>query len=769
MSDPETELPNKERSNTALPSEELVLDYINSCVSPPSVRDIARALKLPQELRAPLRRMIRQMAENGTIARQEGRRVAAPDQLPEVTVLEITGFDDQGDCMAVAPSNTKDEAPEIRVLLSKKAGRAPAIGQSILARLAKTGPNHYEARIIRLLDRQQKRMFGVVTKTSKGFRLAPAERGKRDSITIQSSPDTSKNSGGINWQDGDLVEAELMPSRGYMGKTARVIRTLGPADERGAFSALALAEFNIRHSFPDDVIAEADALKAPNAKGREDLRSLSLVTIDGADARDFDDAVYAETLDNGGWRLLIAIADVSHYVRPDSPLDTEARRRGNSVYLPDMVVPMLPEAISNDLCSLRPLEDRAAMVAEVIITAEGNKTEHRIFRALIRSHARLTYDQVQSVYEGTHDEDDIGVGHGVLHNLFAAWRALDIARQEREPLALNMKERRVVMDESGQAVAISQRSQNEAQRLIEDFMITANVVAAEILIAGKRPCVFRVHDQPDPKKADSLYDLAKTVGANFTKGQVLRPHHFNAILRHVRDSDDELMVNEAVLRSQAKAIYSIDNIGHFGLSLRNYAHFTSPIRRYADLLVHRALVDNFATTKAPKDGLNGMAGESIAEICQHISETESNAAGAERRTIDRFAASLFSSRVTDIVDGTIAGITGFGAFVRLEDGTADGFLPLSGLPDDYYNLDAAGQVLTGRHTGWSFTTGTKLKVQILEVTPISGGILLGWEEGGIPNDRSSNSRRKQSTPSAGKGRHHKSARGNKKSGKRKRR
>ena len=729
-------------SEIELPSRETVLDFINSCSAPPTVRDIARAFKLPQEMRAPLRRMLREMSDNGDIARKEGRRVAAPDQLPEVTVLEVTSFDDNGDCLARPTAESTGKDPEIRVLLSKKSGRAPSVGQTILARLARIGPANYEARIIRVLERHQKRMFGVVTDGGKGFRLAPAERGKRDAFNLQTSTDAP-------CKIGDLVEAEMSPSRGYMGKSARVIRNLGPADQNGAFSALALAEFNIRHVFPEDVVAEADALKAPNAKGREDIRALPLVTIDGADARDFDDAVYAEPLDGGAWRLLVAIADVSHYVRPNTPLDVEARLRGNSVYLPDMVIPMLPEAISNDLCSLRPLEDRAAMVAEITINDDGAKVGHRIFRALINSSARLTYDGVQAVYEGTMDETDLGVPHGVLHNLFAAWQSLNKARQERQPLALNLKERRVVLDGDGNAIGISQRSQNEAQRLIEDFMITANVAAAETLIAAKHPCVFRVHDSPDPKKADTLRDLAKSVGANFAKGQVLRPKHFNAILNHVRDTPDELMVNEAVLRSQAKAVYSVENIGHFGLSLRNYAHFTSPIRRYADLLVHRALVDTSAGSTSPKDGLNGMAFENIADICQNISETEANAAGAERRTIDRFAAALFASKVKEVVDGIVVGITGFGVFVRLEDGAADGFLPLNGLPDDYYNLDAAGQILEGRHNGWAFSTGMRLRVQVMEVTPVSGGILLQWVEGGMPDDQAK--RRKKQVHSRGRG------------------
>ena len=713
----------QDQTKADLPDEAAIIEFINSCPTPPSPRDIARAFKLPADQRAPLRRMLREMAEAGKIDRREGRRVATPDQLPEVTVLELVSFDDNGDGLARPAAIYDGDLPEIRVILSRKAGRAPAIGQTILARLARTGPGHYEARIIRALERQQQRLFGVVETAAKGLMLVPAERGKRHPVSLQSFTDLPCNA-------GDLVEAEMVSSRGYLGKTARTIRNLGPVDQKGAFSALALAEFGIRHVFPEPVLAESRGLKVPPAKGRSDLRDVPLVTIDGADARDFDDAVFAEPMDDGGWRLLVAIADVAHYVRPGSALDEEARRRGNSVYLPDLVVPMLPEGISNDLCSLRPDEDRAAMVAEINIDKDGKRTEFSIYRALIRSHARLTYDQVQSVFEGSLDEADVGVGHGILHNLFGAWRSLDRARHEREPLALNLKERRVVMNEDGEAIAISQRSQSESQRLIEDFMITANVAAADSLIGARQTCVFRVHDSPDPKKTDSLFELAATIGTPFAKGQVLRPRQFNSLLAKVADTSDEMMVNEAVLRSQAKAVYSTDNIGHFGLSLRNYAHFTSPIRRYSDLLVHRALIDAASAKKPPDDGQNGLPAEQIAEICIHISETEASAAAAERRTIDRFAAALFTKRLRNVVEGVIVGITGFGAFVRLEDGAADGFLPLAGLPDDFYDLDAAGRCLTGRHSGWSFTVGTALKVQVEEVTPISGGILLRWMEGG---------------------------------------
>ena len=733
----------------ALPDDATLIDYINSCPHPPRPRDIARAFNLDAELRPALRRRLRDLAQTGYLNAPHQRPATKVGTLAEISVLEILGFDDDGNGQA-RPIDVNAPDIDICVRLSRREGHAPAIGQQILARLTQIGPSHYEARIIRVLDRQPKHIFGIAVVTGKTsrdknasgkntsgkqFTLQPATRGKPDHLNLLVPV-------GLDIKDGDFVEAAIQSGRGSFNKSARIIANLGNSTQSGAFSALALAEFNIRHEFPDAAIREAESLKTPPVKGRRDLRQTPFVTIDGADARDFDDAVYAEPADDGGWRLMVAIADVSYYVQPKSALDQEARLRGNSVYLPDRVVPMLPEAISNDLCSLRPHEDRAAMVADIIIHKNGQRQTFAIDRALIKSHARLNYDQVQAVYDGTLDEADCAAPHGALHSLFGAWRALTIDRTKRAPLALNLKERHVIMTEDNAPVRIEQRSQNEAQRLIEDFMIAANVAAADRLIAAKSLCVFRVHGTPDPKKAATLTKLAEVVGANFTTGQVLRPHHFNQILQAADGTADMITINEAVLRSQAKAIYSIDNIGHFGLALRNYAHFTSPIRRYADLLVHRALNDAATKSDHPKDGLGGILPDQMAEICKHISETEANAAAAERRTIDRFAAAFFETRIGETVSGVIVAITSFGAFVRIDDGAADGLLPLHALSDDFYDYNQSTERLEGRHTGWVFAAGDELKVKITEVTAVSGGILLDWVDGGRI-DKSST--RKQAT------------------------
>ena len=730
-------------SPDGLPEDSAILEFIDGCDAPPSVKEVARAFSLPQEARAPLRRRLRALAEQGRIAKQPGRRVAAPDHLPEVTVLIVRKIDRDGTMLAVPAIETAGPAPSVRLMPEKRTGRAARVGQQVLARLRRISGVRYKGRIMRILDSAPRRLFGTVVAGRGGLILQQADRGARDTITLE-------RNGDMPAAEGDLVEAELLPRRGYLGKTARIIDNLGPADAPGAFSALALAELDIPHVFPDAAIAETDAMKVPSPRGRTDLRDRPFVTIDGADARDFDDAVHAEPLENSGWRISVAIADVAHYVRPGSALDTEARRRGNSVYLPDRVVPMLPEALSNDLCSLRPNEPRAAMVVEMVVDDAGNMLQFVFMRAVIRSAARLTYDQVQAWHDGTMQADEFGADEAWLRNLFGAWQALDTARQAREPLALNLKERRVLLDDDGVPAAIVQRAQSGSQRLIEDYMVAANVAAAQALIRAKRPCVFRVHDRPDPERADGLHDLASAVGAKLARGQVLRPHHFNTILAHVGGTPDEKMINEAVLRSQAKAVYSIDNIGHFGLALRDYAHFTSPIRRYSDLLAHRALIDMLAAGSAPRDGLGGVVAPDLVDVCAQISETESRAAAAERRTTDRFAAALFAGQAGNVVDGVVSGVTGSGAFISLGDGAADGFLPIRSLPDDYYVIDDAGMRMRGRHHGLSVAVGDKMDVLVVEVTPISGGILLAYVGGG---SEGGGARRRGKSGTKGGGKH----------------
>ena len=669
------------------------------------------------------------MARKGDAGAKRGRRNkirngkgAGRGELPPVTVLDIAEITDDGDGTGVPVEERLDKEVEITVLAERRQGRTFSQGDRVLAKLARTGPGRYEARVIRKLERHRSTVFGTVAKGRGGFLLEPAERNARGVFDLEPADRKTPFAG------GDLVEAEVPRAGGYGRKRARVTRNLGPASAPGAFSALAIAEFGIRHVFPEEVLAEAEMARKPTLGKRTDLRGIPLVTIDGADARDFDDAVFAEPLPDGGHRLLVAIADVAQYVAEGGALDTEAALRGNSVYFPDRVVPMLPEALSNGLCSLVPGEDRACLAVEMEIGSDGRKTGHRFLRGLMRSHARLTYDAVEDYHNGGTAPE--GVGAGALDALFAAYGRLAEARRERGALELDLPEKRVRFDDAGEPVAIDRKHQSASQKLIEEFMILANVSAAETLEEADRLCVFRAHEPPAAEKIDALHQLARAMGLSFPKGQVVRPRNFNALLDQARgkgDAGDLALLNETVLRSQSQADYRISNPGHFGLALRRYAHFTSPIRRYADLMVHRQIIALLENRKT------GPEREAAAETAGAVSMTERQAAAAERRTVDRYAARLMADHAGRTVEGRVVSVAAFGAFVEIEDSGAEGLLPLARLPrHEYYDADPLRGVITGENSGWRLRTGDTVTVAIEDVDPLKATLTLSYRDSGEP-------------------------------------
>jgi ribonuclease R len=539
--------------------------------------------------------------------------------------------------------------------------------------------------------------------------------------------------------DGELVVARGDVRRGFGPPRVRIVERLGPADAPGAFSLLTIAAFEIPSEFPPAAVEEATAAPIPGTAGRSDLRDLALVTIDGADARDFDDAVWAEPdpdpANAGGWHIIVAIADVAWYVKVGSALDTEASRRGNSVYFPDSVVPMLPEALSNGLCSLKPGEDRACLAAHLWIDRSGRKRQHRFERALMRSAARLTYEAVQAAHDGG---GDIPVVPDRLAALYGAFAVLDQARAVRGALALDLPEHKVTLDAERRPVAIVRQQRLDSHRLIEEFMILANVAAAEELEARRRPCVYRVHDLPDPDKVDALRDLLAEMGLPgiaLAKGERLRPELFNRVLGRAANTPEAPLINDLVLRAQAQAVYSPRNIGHFGLALARYAHFTSPIRRYADLLVHRALVGELALSPAE-----------LEAIAAHISATERRAAAAERAALERYRAALYGNAIGTVFEGRITGIARFGLFVTVPDSGADGLLPISSLPSDYYTHDIRRHRLVGRHSRRVFALGDAASVRLREADPVSGRLLFGFYDEGPSPPRPTTDGRRSPTP-----------------------
>lgn len=719
-----------------LPSKDEILAYLKEHPRDRDKRQLARVFKLRGADRVALRDMLREMRRDGLIEDKGRRRMSTPDHLPSVTVLRVTELDEDGDLLAKpAGSEDDDQAPLIILAKGSARTKAPSQGDLILARLSRQDDGSYRAQIIRVLDHQVRRVLGLYEVGPAGGRLRPCDKKARDDYLL-----AKENAAGA--EPGELVLTELLPKpRGrQLGlRAVKVIERLGGFSAPGAFSLIAIHEQGLPNVFPAQALAEAKAAKAAPLKGREDLRKLPLITIDGADARDFDDAVYAAADDDpanpGGHHVVVAIADVAHYVRPGSALDREARHRGNSTYFPDRVVPMLPEALSNGWCSLVPDEDRSCLGVEMWFDAVGNKTRHRFFRALMRSAARTTYEQVQAIQDKVQDKavDDASPElRQRVAALYAAFASLNEARDRRGTLDLDLPERQVILDEAGQISDIATRVRHDSHRLIEEFMIAANVAAAEELERRSQPCMYRVHEPPDPEKLAALREVLRGFDLSLPPGQVLRPKQLTALLHKVADHPGAALVNEMVLRSQSQAVYAPDNQGHFGLALRRYAHFTSPIRRYADLLVHRGLISGLGLGN---DGLGPDDGAAFEEIGAEISACERRAAVAERSTVDRFCAAFLADRIGEAAAGRIRGVTRFGLFVNLDHSGADGLLLAKDLADDYYRFDEKAQALIGERWGRSYRLGQPIAVKIIEASPISGSIRLSLDEDHESNER----------------------------------
>jgi len=622
------------------------------------------------------------------------------------------------------PVAWKEDTPPPPIRVAQEAvATALGVGERALAELKAQDGGSYEARVIRTLAAAPDRVLGIYRKIHDGGRLEPTDRRMKTEFRISLAH--AKGA-----QDGEIVLCEAMPGRRLGLPEARVIERIGDSTHPRAISLIAISDHGIPIEFPQPAIAEAEAARPVGLQGREDLRQIPLITIDGIDARDFDDAVFAEpdTKRAGFWHAVVAIADVSWYVRPGSALDRAAQRRGNSVYFPDRVVPMLPEALSNELCSLKPAVERACMAVHLTIDGEGRLIEHRFVRGLMRSAARLTYEQVQHARDGRPDDTTGPLLEPVIKPLYGVFQLLDRARQKRGALELDLPERKVVLGEDGKVLRIEPRARLDSHKLIEELMILANVAAAETLERLRQPCMYRVHDAPDPAKLAALREFLRGLGVpglSLAKGQVVRPHHFNAVLRKAADTPYGPLINQLVLRGQAQAVYSPKNLGHFGLALRRYAHFTSPIRRYSDVLVHRALI---AGLRLGDGGLPPVDPEQFAETAAHISDTERRAAAAERDALARYAALYLVDRVGGEFEGRVNGVTRAGLFVTLSETGADGLVPMRNLGDDFYIHDEARHRLVGRRWGRSFTIGDPVRVRLAEANAVTGSLLFALAE-----------------------------------------
>ncbi|RAZ89926.1 ribonuclease R [Mesorhizobium hawassense] len=702
------------------PSRDEILRYIAENPDRSGKREIAKAFALRGDDRVWLKDILRDLQDEGLL-NKERKRLTRAGAVPHVAVLDIFGRDDDGVLLAHPSEYTgAGSPPVIAIRVSRGAGGpAPGIGDRVLAKTFPTddpsGPG-YTGRVMKIFEKRSDAVLGVFRVLKDGtFRIEPVERRQPELIVDKEFQNGARN--------GDLVEVEPARASRFGLPRAKVLAVLGSLSSEKAVSMIAIHAHDIPHVFPADVIAEADAVKPATLDHREDWRDLPLVTIDPADAKDHDDAVFAtpdtDEKNSGGVIVTVAIADVAAYVRYGTPLDREALKRGNSVYFPDRVVPMLPERISNDLCSLREGEDRPAIAVRMTFSSEGRKLRHSFHRVMMKPAAKLAYPQAQAAIDGVPDDKTRPILDGVLKPLWDAYGVLKRGRDSRQPLELDLPERKILLKPDGTVDRVIVPERLDAHKLIEEFMIQANVAAAETLEGKKEPLVYRIHDAPSLAKQESLREFLHTLSLSLARGAQMRPSQFNGILERVRGADNEALVNEVVLRSQSQAEYSPKNIGHFGLNLRRYSHFTSPIRRYADLIVHRGLI---AALGLGPGGLTQQEADRLEEVAALISATERRAMAAERDTVDRLIAAYLAERVNDTFDARISGVTKAGLFVQLPQYGADGFIPVSTLGGDYYIYDETARSLFGERSGKGYQLADRVEVRLVEVAPMAGAM-----------------------------------------------
>lgn len=709
-----------------LPTREELVEFISQSSGKVGKREIARAFGIRGGEKIYLKQLLKELEDEGVLDRKK-KNLSNAEELPSVMVVDIRERDRDGEFLAfpVEWDSSKGEQPRFVVTSYRnpKGKRpAPGIGNRVLLHIDKTTKskdNTYSGKIIKVLKKERSVTLGLFRANASGggFFVPVQKKDRGKEIPINPGDENGA-------QDGDLISITLVKAGRFGIPHARVKERLGSIKSERSVSLIAIHAHNIPFDFPQEVLSEAENMGSASMYHRADWRNLPFITIDPPDAKDHDDAVFA-TLDPnpenpGGFIISVAIADVAYYVRPGSALDREALRRGNSVYFPDRVVPMLPERISNNLCSLRPQEDRPALAVQFVAGADGKIRKSSFHRIMMRSVAKLSYEQAQAAIDGRPDDTTSPILETILKPLWQAYHCVKQMRDKRSPLDLELPERKIILDSDGQVARVVVPPHLEAHKLIEEFMIQANVAAAEFLEKSSIPLIYRIHEEPSFEKMRSLSDVLASIGLKIPKQSVLRPFLFNRILAAVKNTKHELFINEIVLRSQSQAEYSSENIGHFGLNLHHYAHFTSPIRRYSDLVVHRGII---RALKAGEGALPiSVSKQDLAEISTLISAAERRAMAAERETIERLIAYFLADHIGATFDGIIAGVTKVGLFVRLLETGADGFVPANSLGRDYYAFHEKSMSLIGEHSNESFQLGDKVTVRLAEVVPAAGAI-----------------------------------------------
>ncbi len=683
-----------------LPDREAILRFVAEAGADVGRREIARAFGLRGEERVALKALLREMEAEGLLAAGPGRSYHRAGGLPKVTVLKVVAAD--GGRVQAVPERWAGEGAPPRVAVDSRRVRL-ALGDRVLARIAEEGQG-FRASPIKRLKRGETEVLGIARSINGQLRLVPVDRRLRHDFAISAEAPV---------RVGELLKAEVRGSGARA--VAHVTERLGDPFADRSLSLIEIHAKGLPHRFSAEALAEAAAAAGLPLGPREDWRHLPFLTLDPPDARDHDDAVQAEPLPDGGHLLRVAIADVSFFVRPGSVLDREAFTRGNSVYFPDRVVPMLPEALSAGACSLKAGADKAVLACELHLGARGTVRRFSFHRAVIRVAANLAYEEAQAIVDS-----GAGAMLPLLSPLWAAWRALDVARRRRAPLELDLPEARVVLDAAGNVADVSVRERLDAHRVIEEMMIAANVAAARQLERKKAPVMYRDHEPPSRDKLLALRDYLETFGLPLALGQVITPALFNRVLERARGHEEAQAIAEQVLRTQTQAYYGPANTGHFGLALGSYAHFTSPIRRYADLLVHRALV---AALGLGEGGLPEGAGRRFAAIGDHISMTERRAMEAERDTLARYIAAHLHRREGQTVTVRVTGVQKFGLFATVDGLGGDGLLPVSALGPEHFWFDEAARALESETSGTRYRVGQRLEVTIASADPATGAVL----------------------------------------------
>lgn len=705
-----------------LPNKAEILSFINENPDQSSKREIAKAFNLKGDSRIWLRDILRELKDKNRRSKQR-KRVINKEKLPPVALVKISGRDEDGSLIAQPLEWENDSKPNIEIhSFHRIKGASIGIGDHVLVKIFQNKTSQsspYTGRIIRKVNASPKSIFGVVQKLKNDqWRLDPIER-TTDGLIIDSSGIFSK----MQIETGDLVEVEVKKNTGYGLKTAQIKNVLGHIDSEKTLSMIALLAKGIPYIFPEDVLRQVKHLKPANGENREDWRQLPLITIDPLDAKDHDDAVYAtrdkDPANPGGWIIVVAIADVSYYVKTGSALDKEALKRGNSVYFPGYVVPMLPERISNNLCSLREKKERPALAVRMVFDANGNKRKHSFHRVMVRVIAKFSYQEAQSAIDGNINEKTAPFFESALQPLWESYRCLKIARDRRQPLELEIAERKIILDQNGCIKDVVNEPHLEAHHLIEEFMIQANIAASETLKEHHQPFIYRIHDKPSLAKQEILRNFLQSLGISLSRGAELTSARFNNILAKVMNTKQQELVNQIILRTQSQAEYNPQNIGHFGLNLRNYTHFTSPIRRYADLIIHRALIK---ALKLGNDQLTEAQEQNLAEISTQISLYERRAMIAERETIDRLVAHYLTNKIGRIFTGRISGVTKAGLFISLDKLNTDGFVHITTLKNDYYYFDEIQHILIGKRSQKGYQLSDIVEVKLITVQPFAGAL-----------------------------------------------